>query len=634
MPRRLSDDTSKRSRPATATRRAPVWAALAVVALTFAAFLPGYAFDYAAHEGFVWDDDDHFLDDPLIRSDDGWWRIWFDPQPGIVGAAGGAVVWNYWPLTRTSFWIERRLWGTDAGGRPSLLAARLTNVALHAANALLLLVVLRRLAIPGAELAALLFAVHPVTVESVAWITERKALLSTFWFLLALVGWLRFDTSGRPRWYGFTCLAYLLALMAKTSTVMFPVVLLLIRGYQHKPWSRRVLLRLAPLFAMSAIAGVTSIVFEHYFIGSAGPAWSAGLGERAAAAGWIAWFYLGKLILPLDLAFNYPRWQIDATSPLSYLPSVAIVAGTAVFWRYRKGWARPMALAFGCFLANLFPVLGFFDIYGMRYAHVADHWQYLACTSIIALAAGLGVTGRDRIVRARPDLARSVKGAAVGVAAVALAGLAGSTWHQSSAYVDRSTLWRHTLERQPRSLLANNNVGTHLLRERRYAEAALHFRKVIELDPSQAEPYLNLGLALDASGDRDQAERVWRRLLERDPEQTHALHHLAVIELKRKSFDTAEELLRRSLLADPTNARARASLAWLYRKQGRPDALAEFLSGVERPPRTDRVTGGRQIALAVWAAMVLALVACGGVAILDAQRPEPAPRSSGRRRTA
>jgi tetratricopeptide (TPR) repeat protein len=497
-----------------------------------------------------------------------------------------------------------------------------------------LLLVLRQLGIPGAALAGLLFAVHPVTVESVAWITERKALLSTLLFLLALAGWLRFRSSGQARWYAFTGLAFLLALMAKTATVMFPVILVLVEWYRRQAWTPRARLHLAPFFAMAAIAGVTSIVFEHFFIGSAGADWSASFGERLAAAGRIPWFYLGKLLLPLDLSFNYPRWQIDAASPWSYLPGTALVAVAAILWRYRSGSARPWALGLGCFLANLFPVLGFFDIYGMRYAHVADHWQYLACTSVLALAAGVLAAGLDGVTRARPQSARVARRAAGGIAALALAVLGWSTWQQSAAYVDRITLWRHTLERQPGSLIANNNVGTYLLQERRPAEAIPFFRRVIEADPTALEAQLNLGLALDAIGDHAQAEAAWRKILEQDPEQTHALHHLAVAQLKRRRFDDAEALLRRSLLADPKNGPALAALGWLYREQGRPEALGEFALRAQQPPRADRVAGGRRIALPIWAAMGCALTACGGVAALEARRPERVPQHRDRRRRA
>jgi len=182
--------TGRRAEQPTASTGLAPWAA-AIAVLAFAVFLPAYAYDYDEHAGFVWDDDDHYLNDRLVNADDGWWRIWLDPQPGVVQSTDAAWVWNYWPLTRSSFWVDRHLFGVWDGGRPNLLASHLVNVGLHALNALLLLVVLRRLGVPGAELAALLFAVHPVTVESVAWITERKNLLSTLFFLLALASWLR-----------------------------------------------------------------------------------------------------------------------------------------------------------------------------------------------------------------------------------------------------------------------------------------------------------------------------------------------------------------------------------------------------------------------------------------------------------
>jgi Tfp pilus assembly protein PilF len=288
--------------------------------------------------------------------------------------------------------------------------------------------------------------------------------------------------------------------------------------------------------------------------------------------------------------------------------------------RHGGGRARALALGLGCFLVNLFPVLGFFDIYGMRYAHVADHWQYLACTSILALAAAGIASFRPRI--GTP--------ATAALAALLLALLSWSTWQQSRAYVDRITLWRHTLEREPGSLIANNNVGVHLLRERRYAEAASHFRRAIDADPSLPESYLNLGLALDAAGDRAQAETVWRRVLDLDPEQAHALHHLAVVELERRRFDEAEALLRRALRADPKHQKALAALAWLYRSQGRPEAFAEFSIRAGQPPRADRVAGGRRIATVIWSVMGLALAACAGVAAWEARHPERAPRNRGR----
>jgi tetratricopeptide (TPR) repeat protein len=606
---------------------------LGVLLLTFAVFLPAYAYDYSRHEGWVWDDDDHYLRDHLIQADDGWWRIWLDPQPGIVAGPDAAVVWNYWPLTRTSFWIERRLWGTDARGVPRLFGSHLVNVGLHALNAVLLIGVLRQLRVPGAGWAGLLFAVHPVTVESVAWITQRKALLSTFLFLAALAGWLRFTTTGRPRWYLFTSGTFLLALMAKTTTVMFPVVLVLIHAYQGRAWNRRALQRLAPLFAMSGVAGVTSIVFER-FIGSTGEPWSASLAERAAAGGMIAWWYLGKLLLPLGLSFNYPRWQIDASALSSYLPSAAVLALAAVLWRFRKGWARPWALALGAFLVNLFPVLGFFNVFGMRYAHVADHWQYLASIPIFGLAGALLANAPERVARARPAFARGARIASGAVGTLALAACCWLTWHQSAAYVDRATLWRHTLEQEPDSLIAHNNLGSQLLDERRYAEAILHFRRAIELDPSLPEPYVNLGNALDASGKPAQAALHWEQALERDARQLVALDNLAALRMNQERLEEAESLLRRALEVQPGFASALARLARLYQRQGRPGAIDPFVVRARQPAASGGAAHGKQIAIGIWSAMGVALAVCGWVAAADASGSAPKARARARARAA
>lgn len=632
MLRRFLDDAVTRAR---SERRsgAGLRTSIALVLLTFAVFVPAYAYDYDRHEGWVWDDDDHYLRDPLIQADDGWWRIWLDPQPGVVGAQGAAVVWNYWPLTRMSFWIERRLWGTDAHGAPRLLGPHLVNVALHALNAVLLIGVLRQLRVPGAAWAGLLFAVHPVTVESVAWITQRKALLSTCFFLASIAGWLRFTETGRPRWYLFTSGSFLLALMAKTTTVMFPVVLVLIHAYERRAWTRRELVRLAPFFAMSGIAGVTSIVFER-FIGSTGEAWSASLAERVASAGMIAWWYLGKLILPLGLSFNYPRWQIDPSALASYLPSAAVVALAAILWRFRRGWARPWALALGAFLVNLFPVLGFFNVFGMRYAHVADHWQYLACLPIFALAGGLLATAPEWIARARPAFAGGARAAVGAIGTLALVFCAWLTWQQSGAYVDRATLWRHTLEQEPDSLIAHNNLGSQLLDERRYAEAIAHFRRAIELDPSLPEPYLNLGNALDASGNRAEATSYWEKALERNPRQLIALDNLAAMRMNQGRFEDAENLLRRALEVQPSFASALARLARLYQRQGRPGAIDPFIARARQPVTSGRIAGGQQIALGIWSAMGVALAACGLVAAQEAGGSAPAAQARARARRA
>lgn len=589
--------------------------------LAFSAYLPAYWYDYDVHAGYVWDDEDHFLNDHLVAAGDGWWRIWLDPEPGIVGVPGAAAVWNYWPLTRSSFWLDRHLWGVDASGRPDLFASHVGNVALHALNATLFFLVLHRLGAPGASgaaLAGLLFAVHPVTVESVAWLSERKNLLSGAWLLLALICWLRFQEDGRARWYLLTGLAFLLALMAKSSTVMFPVLLAALHGYQGRPWTSRDVSRLAPFFAMALVSGVTSIVFERAFIGSTHAALVAGPGERIAAAGRAIWFYLAKTLFPLDLSFNYPRWSIDPVAPASYLGAAAALLAAGVLWRLSRGPARGAALALLCFVALLLPVLGFFNVYGMRYAHVADHWQYLALMPLLALVAGLLARAGEALGGRLGPLPGQALAAALG--ALLVAACAGLTWQQAGAYVDADTLWRHTLLRRPDSPLANNSIGNALLRQRRYQEAIAHFERAARSETSP-EPWVNLGIAeRAASGDARRALPYWERALSIDPQEPHALRFVAELELRRGRDEAAEALLVRALEAHPTFAPALDLLARLYARQGRPDAVRPFVVRAHEPT-FDLGARGRRLMRTIWSSLALALAGCAWVAWRESRSP-------------
>jgi len=590
---------------------------LALLALVLAAFAPAYAYDFDRHEGYVWDDDDHYLHDPIIRDDAGWWRAFADPQPGIVGVEGGGVVWNYWPLTRLSFWIDWRLWGKRDDGRPNLQGPHVVSVLLHAANAILLLLVLRGLGLPGAPFAAVLFAVHPITVESVAWITERNGLLSTFWALAALLAWLRFRAAPSPGRYGLVVGAFLLALLAKTTTVMLPVVLVLLHEYERRPWSAREALRLAPLLAMSLVAGVTSIVFEGY-IGSRGEAFEVPFAERLVAAGWIPWAYLRNLLWPMDLAFNYPRWTVDAGDPVAWLPGVGLAAiGVALFVLRQRDGARAGFLGVGAFVVLLFPVLGFFNVYGMRYAHVADHWAYLPSIPLLVLLASGAATGVGRLAARRALPEPGARWGACAAAALLVAALAWLSHDQSGAYTSREALWRHTLERQPRSYLGRNNLGTLLMAQGRWDEAIEQFEAAIEADPTLPEPWVNVGNALDAWGDGDAAVRWWEEAVRRDPEHATALFNLAAHHVRAGRPQQAEPLLVAALEARPQYGKALDLLAILYRASGRADWIEPYVARANAP--AENAAGRHGVARRIWAGFGAALAFAALVARCEAR---------------
>jgi tetratricopeptide (TPR) repeat protein len=527
-----------RGRPELMAKLGPVLVMLAAVL----AYLP------ALGCGFIWDDDHHLLEDVLINAPDGWWKVWWPPAHGTVANEHGAWVWNYWPVTRSLLWLERTLWGHHPAG------FHLVNLLLHAGNAALLLRILLRLRVPGALLGAAIFAVHPVMVETAAWVTQHKNTVSTLFCFLSLCAWLRWHEAApaRPGAWWLALFLFLLALLAKTSTVMLPVVLVWIHWHQRWPWSRAGLLRLLPFFLCSAVMAGASIWYERTFIGSTGSEWQLSLQQRGALAGQIVVFYLWKDLLPLALSFNYPRWEIDASDPVAWLPTAGVLAAAVLLWCRREGWLRHVAFGLAYFLVSLFPVLGFFNVYGMRYAWVADHWQYLACPGVLALvAAGLAWLGRR--MPARP---------AALAAALLVVVLGAMSWHETGFYRDRETLYRRTIAVEPRSWLARNNLGSLLLERGDWQEARTQLQAAIASAPGFGDAYVNLGqIQARWLDDLPGAERSFRRGVELLPGHWLAHRQLAALLLRTGRVSESLPHLEAALARVPHRRDIRLSLA-------------------------------------------------------------------------
>ncbi len=443
---------------------------------------------------------------------------------------------DYLPLTSSVFWLQWRLWGSEATGY------HVVNILLHAANAVLLWLLLKRLKVPGAYLACLVFAVHPVNVASVAWVSELKNTLSMFFFVLAVLAFLRFQR--RCRWQEYVlCLAmFLLALLSKASVVMLPVVLLLCAWWQRRRIALRDVLLAGPFFVLAVAFGLVAVWFQHHRAMGAPIDLPANFLERLALAGRAAWFYLYKALLPVNLSMVYPRWNVHALGVLSFVPVVSLVLAAGLLWWYRRRWARPLVLGLGCHLLLLLPVLGFVDMSFMEHSFVADHFHYLAIIGVVAVAVGLAwhvAGGREGVFR---WLAISL-----GVAVVAA--LSALTFRRAQLYADELTLWGDTIEKNPGAWVAYNNRGLAYASAGNYRNATSDYNKAIELNPNYPQAYNNRGIAHGCQGDYDRAIADFDKAIQLTPRQGKPYNNRALAyaykgDYRRaiRDFDKAIEL--------------------------------------------------------------------------------------------
>jgi len=458
---------------------APAHRRTALAALGLLALL--LAYEPALRAGFIWDDDVYVTDNANLVEPGGLRRIWLEPRTSP----------QYYPVVHTSFWIEQRLWGSAPFGY------HLVNVLLHFAAALLVWRLLERLGVPGAALAAAVFALHPVHVESVAWVTERKNVLSGVLYLAAFLAYLRFDAGGPGRWraYALASGLFLGALGSKTVTASLPAAVAVVLWWRDGRLEPRRLAPLLPLLALGAAAGLATAWLEAAHVGASGEEWSLSPVGRCLVAARALWFYLGKLAWPAPLSFIYPRWEIDPAQPWQWLPLGAALALGAGLWALRGRLGRgPLAAAL-LFAGTLFPALGFLNVYPHRFSYVADHFQYHASLAPIALAAAAAARGARALGPRLPA-------AAPGVLALLLcAALGARSWQQAHVYRDRETLWRATVAENPRSFLAHNSLANILLRRGEIEDALRHYRVAVAIRPDDVSSANNLAWALATAAD-------------------------------------------------------------------------------------------------------------------------------------
>jgi tetratricopeptide (TPR) repeat protein len=498
----------------------------------------------------IWDDN-HHLTPPPLRSVPGLVRIWTD-----IGATT-----QYYPLLHSTFWALHAVWG-DA-----VIGYHLFNLTLHAVCTALVLLTLRRLAVPGALLAASLFALHPIQVESVAWMTEIKNTLSTCFYLLAALTYLRFDDTRSRRAYAASLGIFVLALLTKSVTGMLPFTLATVLWWKRGALRLRAdVIPLVPFAALGISMGLVTAWWEIKFNRTGAADFAMTWTEQVLVGGRAALFQLGSLLWPANLLFSYPRWNINAGDWRQYVYPSAVVIGLAAAWLTRHRTRAPLAAAL-FFLFSLAPTLGAFKLYTFRYSYVADHYQYVACIGIFALAAAVVWPWLTASAATTRVIARTGVTATLIVCAVL-------TWRQSHDYASGEASYAAILRGNPDSWFAHANLGAlHL--ESAPDAAIAHLKEAIRLKPDLGEAHGNLGRALLAKGQVRDAIMACVRALELNPRLFGANHTLAEAYVQAGRPDAAIEHFERALQVNPDDARIRNSLAFALAQIGRPSAAAE-----------------------------------------------------------
>jgi tetratricopeptide (TPR) repeat protein len=569
------------------TKQRTLLAGAIIFLLTLVAYWPSIQ-----HGGFIWDDNALLTDNFAIKDNAGLFTIWFTTK--LV---------DYVPLTSTSLWIEWRLWHMNPMGYHA------TNVLLHAFSSILLWRVLKRLRIPGAWVAGLLFAVHPICVASAAWIAERKNTLSMVFYLLSVLFFIRFDdetanakAKGAGKWFGLSLFAFLLALLAKGSVTVLPAILLLIVWWRRNRVTQQDFKRTTPFWAMALSFAVITVSLQHRGIGFP----QDGILVRVLGGGRALWFYIAKDFVPINLTMVYPLWTPSLHNWVSYVPILGAALLVPVLWHFRFGWGRSVLFALFYFVLALGPVLGVFNMAYFAISRVSDHLQYLAIPGILALIAAAGST----------LLERKSQVAWASVIAIVTLGLCAMTWNHSKIFAVPETLWADNAQKNPNSWRVRNSYGAALFKNGQIDDAIVQYKAGLAADATAGDLHYNLanafykqqkreeaiaeftkactngseiynaqnnlGIVLGEVGRRKEAVEHFREAIKLKPNWADAHRNLGDALLKTDQIADARAAFERAVELDPDNPASHNGLGAVLEKTGDLDgAIREFQSAVQ-----------------------------------------------------
>lgn len=520
--------------------------------------------------GFIWDDDAYVTANMTLRDFSGLIDIWAKP---------GATP-QYYPMVHSTFWLEYQVWGENPRG------FHVVNVLLHIATSLLLARLLQKLDLSLAWPAAFLFALHPIQVESVAWITERKNVLSGFFYLLSALSLLEwrfpasepkeqsstFGVSCRPLYYWLAFVLFVFALLSKTTTCVLPAAFAVLIWWKNGRISARDWSSLSPFFLLGVSFGLLTAWMEKWRVGAVGEEFSLTVLEKFLVATHALCFYVGKAILPWNLTFIYPRWNFNVFHiSLIIAPLLCLVAAVIVVYQASQGRRGPFAIA-ALYAGSLFPALGFFNVYPMRYSFVADHFSYLSMMPLLAGVAWVVFdfapnTWRASLRSSSSALSQSslppsrtvgpLQISCVLIAAVCIP----LTFMQTGIYSDLETLWRTTLERNPTAWMAHHNLGKLLEEKKQPTEALEHYESAYALNAKHFMAMNNAGLLQIAAGRFEDAEVALRNAVAVKPDFDKAHNNLAIALVRQGRLREAVEEFDKALTISPDYQNAKLNRA-------------------------------------------------------------------------
>jgi tetratricopeptide (TPR) repeat protein len=532
------------------------------MSLAIVALLSVVAYWPSLTGGFIWDDPDYVVNNQTLRTVEGLGQIWFKPQS----------LPQYYPLVHTTFWIEYHLWGLHPHGY------KIVNLLLHLSSAWLVYRLLKCLNVPGAVLAASIFALHPVMLESVAWITERKNTLSLVFYLTSLLVYFKADDSRRVRFSGPVILSlalFLCALLSKTTACSLPAAILLILWWKHGRIKLRELLVLIPFFMLGIAMALVTAHLEKTHVRAIGKDWEFTLPQRLLIAGRALWFYAAKLLWPANLSFIYPRWTIDTHAWWQWIYPIAFAILVAILFTFRNRIGRGPLVAVLFFAGTLLPALGFINVYPMRYSFVADHFQYTASLGLIVLFAAV-------VARLFKSAIRNPQSAIQFALLIPITIL---TWRQAHIYENTLTLWTDTTTKNPGSWMAWLNLGHAYVEAGDPASSMRCYRQAMEIADDEPDPHFNVGYSLALQGDYPAAIQQYQRAIQLDSHYAQAWYSMGNAYRELKDPQRALECYQEALKIEPTYAVADNNIATILQDRGDfPGAIAHYQSAITADP--------------------------------------------------